>query len=90
MTTRGSLSGQEGCVICAQELREAQSCSYAYSWKFEDGRRMCVDEQKEGGRLQTLGHCTNPTSSKGRAVKTTALISHEARVLRRHHLHLGM
>ena len=48
-----------------------------------------MDKQTEGGRLQTLGHCTNPTRSKGRAVKTTTLIPHEARVLGRHHLRLA-
>ena len=95
MTTRASLPSQGGFVIHAQELQEAQelreahSCSYAYSWRFENGRRMCMDKQTEGGRLQTLGHCTNPTRSKGRAVKTTTLIPHEARVLGRHHLRLA-
>ena len=89
MTTRASLPSQGGFVIHAQELQEAQelreahSCGYAYSWRFENGRRMCMDKQTEGGRLQTLGHCTNPTRSKGRAVKTTTLIPHEARVLGR-------
>lgn len=48
-----------------------------------------MDEQKEGGRLQTLGHRTNPTRSRGRAVKTTTLIPHEARVLGQHRLRLA-
>ena len=36
-----------------------------------------------------MGHCANPARSKGRAVKTTPLIPHEARVLRQHHLRLA-
>lgn len=43
--------GRKDALSAHRSFREAQSCSYSYSWKFRDGRRMRTVAEELKGRM---------------------------------------